>query len=113
MIEARQHDDQVRIGRTWVLEGEAPTADDGTVELLAEVQCQVRTERGGEVLLTCACSVGGGGTTWEVEASATLTGALAPGIALYEVVGALTNGRIVTLVEGRLTVLGYVTAWSP
>lgn len=113
MIVVVSADDEIRIGRTWVLEGESPTADDGTVELLAEVQCQVRAERGGALLLTCSGTVGGGGTTWEVEASASATGALSPGIAVYEIVGELTNGRLVTLVEGALTLLGPVTVWAP
>ena len=68
-IDVLQHDDVVRIGRTWILDGTAPTADDGTIETLSAVQCEIRSEPGGLLLVTCSGTVSGAGGVWTVEAA--------------------------------------------
>jgi hypothetical protein len=111
-IDVLQHDDVVRIGRTWILDGTAPTADDGTIETLSAVQCEIRSEPGGLLLVTCSGTVSGAGGVWTVEAAFADTAQLVPGFAVYEVVATLTNGRRVTLVEGSLQIVRTATVWT-
>ena len=48
-IDVLQHDDVVRIGRTWILDGTAPTADDGTIETLSSLPVTVPSQSSAKI----------------------------------------------------------------